>query len=93
MLFSSDRRENSPAHQKLYAGFEIAYTAVDFSAAALFIVGSILFFSETLMVPGTWCFLAGSVCFALKPTLRLIREVQLARLDKVRKLADRAQAP
>lgn len=91
MIFSSDRRNNSPAHQRLYAAFEIAYTAVDFTAAALFVVGSILFFSESLMIPGTWCFLVGSLCFALKPTLRLIREVRLARLDDLQQLAERAQ--
>lgn len=91
MLFSSDRRNNSPAHQKLYAAFEIAYTTVDFLAAALFIVGSIFFFFESLMIPGTWCFLVGSICFALKPTLRLVREVRLARLDDVKKLAQRDQ--
>ena len=34
----------SSRHQKIYALCEIAYTAVDFSAAALFVVGSILFF-------------------------------------------------
>ncbi|MBM6621912.1 YrhK family protein [Micrococcaceae bacterium RIT802] len=91
MLFSSDRRDNSPDHRRLYAAFEIAYTVVDFTAAGLFIVGSILFFSESLMIPGTWCFLIGSFCFALKPTLRLIREVRLARLDDLQQLADRAR--
>lgn len=90
MLFASDRRHHSPAHEKLYAAFEVAYTAVDFLAAALFIVGSIFFFSESLMTPATWCFLGGSICFALKPTLRLVRELRLAKLDDVDKLAKRA---
>jgi len=89
LLFSSDRRNNSPAHRKLYAGFEIAYTAVDFLAAALFIVGSIFFFFESMMIPGTWCFLGGSICFALKPTLRLVRDVRLAKLDDIKTLAER----
>jgi hypothetical protein len=92
MLFSSDNRNNSARHQKLYAAFEIAYTAVDFLAAALFIVGSICFFGEQTRIPGTWCFLVGSVCFALKPTLRLARELRFAKLDKIEELADRAKA-
>ncbi|WP_417219481.1 YrhK family protein [Arthrobacter sp.] len=91
MIFTSDKRNKSEEHQRLYAGFEIAYTVVDFSAAALFIVGSIMFFSESLMIPGTWCFLVGSVCFALKPTLRLVRELQMARLDKLQLLAKRGR--
>lgn len=91
MIFTTDKRNKSEEHQRLYASFEIAYTVVDFSAAALFIVGSLMFFSDALMIPGTWCFLVGSVCFALKPTLRLVREVRMARLDKLQLLAKRGR--
>lgn len=91
MIFTSDKRNKSEEHQRLYASFEIAYTAVDFTAAALFIVGSIMFFFEEMMIPGTWCFLVGSVCFALKPTLRLVRELRMAELDKLQLLAKRGR--
>lgn len=88
-LFRRDRREDSQAHRRLYARFEIAYTVVDFSAALCFIVGSILFFYDATQVAATWLFLIGSVFFAAKPTLRLIREVKLYRMGDVGDLARR----
>ena len=89
-LFSSGRAEETPAQERLYAAYELAYTIVDFSAALLFVVGSVMFFSEAWQVAGTWCFLAGSICFAAKPTLRLVREVHYLRAGKTRTLARRA---
>lgn len=62
---------------------------MDFAAALLFIVGSVLFFYEATQRVGTWMFLVGSVCFALKPTLRLVREIKLYRLGDTEDLADR----
>lgn len=91
MLFTRDHQHQTREHSKLYAGFEIAYTVVDFLAAVLFIVGSIFFFRESTTILATWLFLMGSVCFALKPTLRLIREVKLLRLDEVQRLAGRTE--
>jgi uncharacterized membrane protein YgdD (TMEM256/DUF423 family) len=90
-LFHRDRREDSRAHRRLYAWFEIAYTVVDFSAAICFILGSVLFFYETTQKPATWLFLIGSVFFAAKPTLRLIREIKLYRMGEVTDLAQRAE--
>lgn len=93
-LFDPRSREDSGRLAHVYAGFEILHTAVDFLAAGLFIVGSFLFFSESTMIAGTWCFVAGSVCFALKPTIRLIRELRLASLRHVDVLAEKApEAP
>ena len=63
---------------------------VDFAAASLFIAGSILFFFETTMLVGTWAFLVGSVCFALKPAIRLARELWLAKLHDIGALASDA---
>lgn len=90
-LFDPRNRTQSAENAKLYAALEVAYTVVDFAAAGLFIVGSVLFFSESTQIPGTWCFLVGSVCFALKPTLRLVRELTYAKRDDVDTLAQRAE--
>jgi hypothetical protein len=87
-LFDPSNNQKSPAHAELYATIEIIYTLVDFTAAGLFIIGSVLFFSPTAMTPALWCFLIGSVCFALKPTLRLFRQLRYARLDKIDRLAE-----
>lgn len=83
VLFTTDHQHRSSEHSRISAIFEIAYTAVDFSAAVLFIVGSIFFFREATTILATWLFLIGSLCFALKPTLRLIREIKLVRLDEL----------
>ncbi len=77
MLFQCDHRRD-PRTSRQYALYEIAYTFVDFTAALLFIVGSVFFFYDDLQRTGTWLFLVGSICFALEPTLRLVREVHLA---------------
>ena len=76
-FFDPRTRSRSLRNRKLYAAYEIAYTAVDVTAALLFIVGSILFFWESLSVSATWCFLIGSIFFALKPTLRIVREFHM----------------
>lgn len=72
------------------APFEIADTAVDFAAAPLCVVGGLLFFDEATTRLGTWLFLIGSACFALKPTLRLAREIGCWRRGAVDRLAARA---
>ncbi len=84
-------RKLDPAQARAWAIFEIAYTAIDFVAAALFIVGSVLFFNEATTRAGTWLFLIGSVFFALKPTLRLTREIWLAGRGDTETLARRAE--
>ena len=79
-LFNPDRRNLSDRHKKIYAYCELAYTIVDFSAAALFVIGSILFFSASTTYVGTWLFLVGSVLFGLRPTIKLTREISYLRL-------------
>ena len=83
MLFTRDHQHQSHEHSQVTARYEIAYTTVDFLAAVMFIAGSIFFFRESTTFFATWLFLIGSVCFALKPTLRLIREIKLVRLDEL----------
>jgi hypothetical protein len=88
-LFDPGNHARSRDHARLYARFEIAYTVVDVAAALCFIVGSVMFFSEAWTRPGTWLFLIGSICFALKPCLRLARELGYWRLGRVDVLAER----
>ncbi|KAA2312944.1 hypothetical protein DL237_16110 [Pseudooceanicola sediminis] len=88
-LFRHENRQRTEHSKRLYARFEIAYTLVDFGAAFCFVLGSIFFFSERLMTPGTWLFLIGSLLFAAKPTLRLVREIKLYRMGDQDDLASR----
>ncbi len=84
-----DLRGQSERHKRIYALYELAYTLIDASAALLFIVGSIMFFSSAWVYTGTWCFLVGSAFFATKPTLRVVREFHLLRLGDYEDLAER----
>lgn len=79
-LFNPDNHTKSEQHKRIYALCEMAYTAVDFSAAALFVIGSILFFNERTTYVATWLFVIGSILFGLRPTIKLYREVGYLRL-------------
>ena len=90
-IFHHDRREATPESRRLYARFELAHTAVDFSAAVCFIIGSVMFFFEAWTYTATWYFTVGSVFFAMKPTLKLWREVRLYRMGQTDALARRIE--
>lgn len=90
-MFHQHRREASAATRRLYAQVELAHTAVDFGAALSFLIGSILFFRESLQTPATWLFTIGSVMFLMKPSLKLWREVQFYRMGRTETLAERAE--
>jgi uncharacterized membrane protein YgdD (TMEM256/DUF423 family) len=90
-LFNPANRDKSESHRRLFAIYEIVFTVVDFSAAILFVIGSILFFREATTYIATWMFLLGSICFALKPTIRLARELHYWQLGDVNRLAQRAE--
>ncbi len=81
-LFQSRRFDASSRHRQVYSAYEIAYPTVDWLAAVLFVIGSIMFLYDDLMHTGTWLFIIGSVCFALRPSIRLARELHLARLGE-----------
>ena len=91
-LFSPRDRHFDAASARTWARFEIAYTGVDFTAALLFIIGSVLFFGEDTQRSATWFFLVGSLFFALKPTLRLVREIWFLRRGDDSLLAKRAES-
>ena len=88
-LFQHDNRQKSHDSRRIYALFEIAYTIVDFIAAFSFLIGSILFFWAKYETPAVWLFVIGSVCFCLKPTIRMIRELKLLEMGDTDDLADR----
>ena len=75
-LFKPSHKRKYESDERAYAIFELAYTTVDVAAALLFIIGSVMFFSDSWQTPGTWCFLIGSICFALKPSIRIYREIR-----------------
>lgn len=87
--FHPENRTLSARHAQIWAAFEIVYTLVDFSAAGLFIVGSVLFLSPSTTTAATWMFIVGSVFFGLKPTIRLLREVRLVALGDAEDVANR----
>jgi len=65
-----------------HAIYEWAHLLVDFGAALMFVVGSILFLYPQDVRTGTWLFLVGSIFFAMKPTIRLVRFLHLRRLAR-----------
>ena len=91
-LFQRDRRNDSPQQARVYAAFEIAYTAVDFTAAITFVIGSVMFLSEEWTRIGTYLFIVGSICFALKPTIRLWRELKLTAMGDPEDVASKLES-
>ncbi|ASJ73336.1 YrhK family protein [Granulosicoccus antarcticus] len=92
-LFDPGNHQRSARHRRIYAYTELAYTAVDFVAALLFLVGSILFFSSDTTYAGTWLFVVGSVLFGMRPTIKLVREVAYLRIGDLEDVADPPTVP
>ena len=74
------RAHASRRHREIHGRYEKLYTLNDLFAALYFLVGSVLFFYESLQVPATWCFTIGSAHFLLRPTIKFAREFHLANL-------------
>jgi hypothetical protein len=79
-MYDAHNATASDRHAEVYGRYEKAYDLVDFVAAVTFVVGSVLFFFETEQIPAIWAFLIGSICFAARPTVTVLREFHLARL-------------
>lgn len=60
--------------------FETLSIVNDIAAGLCFLVGSFLFFSPATSYAATWLFVVGSALMLLRPTIRLVRRVQLRRL-------------
>jgi len=70
----------TPRHRDVYVAYQTIYDSVDALAAILFIIGSILFFGEATQTAGTWSFLIGSIFFAVRPVIHVIRDIRLRKL-------------
>lgn len=92
MIYDPHVPRSSDAHRRVHAAYEIAHTSVDFAAALLFVIGSILFFWEETTFTATWLFLIGSIFFGLKPTIKLLRELKYWRMGRTDILARREEA-
>lgn len=79
-LFDHSIRSASLDHTETVRRYELYRTLVEFLAAVAFIIGSVFFFYDRLIYAGTWLFVVGSVLFAVRPSIRLLLELQLARL-------------
>lgn len=91
-IFLPENFSKTAEHERIYALFEICHTALDFTAASLFIVGSVFFFWQSTQYLATWLFVIGSICFALKPASRLMRELKYLRMGRIEELAQREQS-
>lgn len=60
--------------------YEVLSIVNDLLIGLWFVVGSILFFSETTTTAGTWLFLIGSIELLIRPLIRLSRRVHIARV-------------
>lgn len=90
-LFRLENRERSDDTRRVWALYELAHTAADFSAAVSFLAGSILLFWPATETSAIWLFVIGSFFFMCKPTIRLARELHLYRLGRLEPLAERAE--
>jgi len=91
-LFDHRNRVRNTDTRRIYAAYEIAHTVVDFAAAICFLIGSVLFLWAEYETQAVWLFIAGSLFFCMKPSLRLAREIQLWRMGDIDRLAQRADA-
>ncbi len=60
--------------------YEILSIVNDILVAVWFVIGSILFFSDSTATAGTWLFLLGSVELLVRPLIRLTRRVHIGRV-------------
>ena len=74
----------TPRHLEIFWRYQVVRTAVDFGAAICFVVGSTFFFFASMTTPADWLFLLGSIFFAIKPTIDMIRSLHLRRLPAPR---------
>jgi len=73
----------TPRHSTLYQRYQKARIVVDFGAAACFTTGSLLFFFPSTLPIAARLFLVGSLLFAVKPTIDLIRAFHLRRISRI----------
>ena len=67
-------------HANIYGRYQAVRIVIDFCAAFCFVAGSILFLKPDSGLTAAVLFLVGSLCFAVKPTIDLVRAFHLKRL-------------
>ncbi|EYT62345.1 hypothetical protein H483_0110765 [Dietzia sp. UCD-THP] len=60
--------------------YETLSIANDVLIALFFLIGSVLFLSDSTQTIGTWLFILGSVEFLARPAIRLARRIHLRRI-------------
>lgn len=60
--------------------YEFLSIANDVLIGVWFVIGSVLFFYESLAYYGTWLFLIGSIEMLIRPGIRLVRRIHLQRV-------------
>jgi len=60
--------------------YEVLSILNDILVGLWFVIGSILFFHESTTTAGTWLFLIGSIELLIRPVIRLVRRVHIARV-------------
>ena len=73
----------TPRHSEIYRRYQLVRTVISFGAAACFVVGSVLFLSPSTTGTAARLFLIGSLMFAVKPTIDMIRTFHLRRLPRL----------
>ena len=67
-------------HELVLRGrYETLSVVNDLMVAVWFLVGSVLFLSESTTYAGTWLFVVGSAQLVARPAIRLTRRVHLTR--------------
>ncbi|OON40253.1 hypothetical protein BTJ39_10190 [Izhakiella australiensis] len=69
-----------PQHVIIRHRYKALGAVNDLLIAVWFLIGSMFFFSETLMESGTWLFVAGSIQLILKPAITLSKLIHVRRL-------------
>jgi hypothetical protein len=70
----------TPKHSAVYRDYQIVRVVVAFCAAACFVAGSVFFLLPISPTVSAGLFLAGSILFAVKPTIDLLRSFHLRRI-------------
>lgn len=60
--------------------YQVISIANDVLIGLWFLIGSFMFFSESLTYTGTWLFVIGSIEMLIRPVIRLTRHLHLQRL-------------
>ncbi|MGG0476203.1 YrhK family protein [Priestia aryabhattai] len=79
MRRKEDYREIGIGKYELFfkKSYKVIYTINDFLIGIWFLIGSILFFYDSLKNIGVWLFVLGSVQLLIRPTIKLVHDFHL----------------